>query len=158
MERSLVNSTVLTIGALARRAGCPVETIRYYERAGLLPAPARTRGNYRAYGQAHLERLAFIRRCRSLDMSLEEIRVLLRFHDAPEENCTAVNELLDAHIGHVAVRIAELGALERQLKTLRQRCRRARKARSCGILNELAQPATAHSSRAGHLPGAHGRH
>lgn len=131
--------TALQIGELARQTGCPVETIRYYERDGLLPAPARSQGNFRLYDEKHVDRLSFIRRCRSLDMSLDEIRVLLRFRDAPNENCDTVNELLDTHIGHVTARIAELERLEKQLRELRRQCGQSRQARDCGILNELSQ-------------------
>lgn len=131
----------LRIGELARRAGCQVETIRYYERAGLLPAPARSRGNYRLYDAGHVERLAFIRRCRSLDMALDEIRALLRFRDAPDESCGAVNELLDAHIRHVAERIGELQQLERQLAALRGQCGGGQPSRHCAILRDLAASA-----------------
>ncbi len=88
----------MKIGELARVTGTPVETIRYYEREGLLAAPARTDGNFRIYEDTHAERLSFIRHCRSLDMSLDEIRILLRFKDAPGANCGDVNTLLDAHI------------------------------------------------------------
>ena len=109
----------MKIGELARVTGTPVETIRYYEREGLLAAPARTDGNFRIYEDTHAERLSFIRHCRSLDMSLDEIRILLRFKDAPGANCGDVNTLLDAHIVHVAARIRELRVLERQLKSLR---------------------------------------
>ena len=101
----------LKIGELAARTDCPVETIRYYEREALLPAPTRSQGNYRLYGDTHVERLQFIRHCRSLDMTLDEVRSLLQFRDAPEENCGEVNALLDKHIGHVAQRIAELKKL-----------------------------------------------
>ena len=66
----------MRIGELARRTDCPVETIRYYERAGVLPPPARTDANYRAYGSGHVDRLRFIRHCRSLDMTLDEVAVL----------------------------------------------------------------------------------
>lgn len=132
-----MDSKLLKIGELAKRTGALVETIRYYEREGLLPAAARSDGNYRLYGTPHLERLQFIRHCRSLDMTLDEIRSLLRFRDAPEENCGAVNDLLDKHIGHVATRIVELQALEKQLKTLRGLCRRAQAAKDCGILQNL---------------------
>jgi Cd(II)/Pb(II)-responsive transcriptional regulator len=127
------------IGELAKRAGCPIETIRYYEREGLLRAPPRTEGNYRLYQDVHVERLRFIRQCRSLDMALEEIRTLLRFRDSPEEDCGDVNVLLDEHIGHVAQRIAALKAMEEHLKDLRRQCTKAQAARDCGILNELAQ-------------------
>jgi Cd(II)/Pb(II)-responsive transcriptional regulator len=127
----------MRIGELAQQTGCQVETIRYYEREGLLPAPARSRGNYRRYGAEHLERLRFVRHCRSLAMSLEEIRLLLQFRDAPEDKCSEVNSLLDEHIGHVADRIAELRGLERQLRELRSLCRSAQAAKDCGILKEL---------------------
>lgn len=131
--------SIMKIGELARHTGTQVETIRYYEREGLLPETARTEGNYRIYGEAHAERLLFIRNCRSLDMTLDEIRVLLRFKDSPAENCGTVNELLDEHIGHVAARIRELRQLERELKGLRELCRETSIAGSCGILNELSR-------------------
>ena len=88
----------LKIGELARRTQCQAETIRFYEREGLLPAPMRTAGNYRVYGRAHVERLAFIRNCRALDMTLDEIRQLLRFRDLPQDNCHAAHALLDEHV------------------------------------------------------------
>lgn len=131
--------SVMKIGELARQTGTQVETIRYYEREGLLSEAARTDGNYRIYGEAHVERLLFIRNCRSLDMTLDEIRLLLRFKDSPAENCGAVNELLDEHIGHVAARIRQLRQLERELKELREFCRETSIAGSCGILNKLSR-------------------
>lgn len=133
---------MMKIGALADATGTQVETIRYYEREGLLPEAARSEGNFRLYGPAHAERLRFIRCCRGLDMSLGEVRVLLQFRDAPDSDCGDVNALLDAHIGHVGRRIKELRSLERQLKTLRQRCDTARDAAHCGILSGIAGAAT----------------
>lgn len=133
-----------------------VETIRYYERAGLLPETARSEGNYRIYAEAHVERLSFIRNCRNLDMTLDEIRVLLRFRDAPSENCGTVNALLDEHIGHVADRIRELRLLEKQLKELRALCQETRDAQHCGILNELAvTPKSVPDADVGHVRGVH---
>lgn len=147
----------MKIGELARVTGTPVETIRYYEREGLLAAPPRTEGNFRIYDESHVERLSFIRHCRSLDMSLDEIRILLRFKDAPGANCGDVNTLLDAHIVHVAARIRELRVLERQLKSLREQCPQARDAAHCGILHELSQPACPGAPiSGGHVHGAHG--
>lgn len=128
----------LKIGELAARTDCPVETVRYYEREALLPAPTRSQGNYRLYGEAHVERLQFIRHCRSLDMTLDEVRSLLQFRDAPEQNCGEVNNLLDKHIGHVAHRISELKNLQLQLKKLRAQCDTAQATRDCGILQGLA--------------------
>lgn len=150
----------MKIGELAQAAACPAETIRYYEREGLLPEPARSDGNYRLYGEPHLQRLAFIRRCRSLDMALDEIRVLLRLRDAPEDNCGEVNAVLGEHIGHVSHRIAELQALKRQLEALRDCCKESRAARDCGILNALnvQRQGRPDGTRAvKHLAGAHSR-
>lgn len=151
-------SESIKIGELAKRTGCQAETIRYYEREGLLRAPERTDGNYRLYHDTHVERLQFIRRCRSLDMGLDEIRTLLKFRDAPEKNCGEVNTLLDEHIGHVARRIAELKAAEKQLKELRRQCIKALAAKDCRILNELAQATgdrIAKGLRTSHISGAH---
>ncbi|RQP22698.1 Cd(II)/Pb(II)-responsive transcriptional regulator [Piscinibacter terrae] len=131
----------MKIGELSTASSTPIETIRYYERQGLLPLPARTQGNFRDYEQPHLERLQFIRYCRSLDMSLDEVRVLLRFKDEPGTDCGDVNELIDEHIGHVSQRIKELRALEKQLKDLRLRCGTVRAADECGILAGLSQAA-----------------
>ena len=142
----------MKIGELAAASDTAVETVRYYEREGLLPAPARTASNYRLYGDVHLARLQFIRYCRGLDMSLDEIRVLLRFKDSPHENCAEVNVVLDEHIGHVTRRMQELRALEKELRELRAQCKEAREAQECGILERLA--------RASNRPqkGAAGRH
>jgi Cd(II)/Pb(II)-responsive transcriptional regulator len=150
----------MKIGELAARAHTQIETIRYYERADLLEKPVRSESNYRVYGDAHVERLSFIRHCRGLDMTLAEIRVLLKFKDAPTENCGEVNVLLDRHIGHVAERVKELRSLEKQLKQLRLACRGTHDAEHCGILNEItaiAKGPTAPLSRTGHLKGAHNR-
>lgn len=149
----------MRISDLAQATGTPADTIRYYEREGLLPAPARGGNNYRVYGAEHAERLAFIRQARGLDMSLDEIRTLLRWQGEPGADCGAVNALLDAHIGHIATRIRELRALEKQLKALRAQCRQASDTAHCGILAGLgatAAPAPAPSQRH-HVAGAHGR-
>lgn len=148
----------MKIGDLSAASSTPVETIRYYEREGLLPAPARTQGNFRVYEAAHLERLQFIRHCRGLDMSLGEVRVLLGFKDAPAQDCGDVNALLDEHIGHVSKRIRELRALERQLKELRQRCADIHSADGCGILAGLSEAAhdAAPAREPTHLRSVHG--
>jgi Cd(II)/Pb(II)-responsive transcriptional regulator len=147
----------MKIGELASASGTPVETIRYYEREGLLPAAARTDGNYRVYGSEHTQRLQFVRHCRSLDMTLQEIRALLAFKDAPEENCAEVNALLDEHIGHVAQRIRELRQLEKQLKLLRAQCQGVQDAAHCGILQGLsAESPLPVSAAGGHVHGSHG--
>ena len=128
----------MRIGELARQAGIPVETIRYYEREQLLPEPARTAANYRHYGQPQLERLLFIRQCRALDLSLQEIRALLEVRDNPAGTCLTANQVLDEHIGHVEARIRELQELAHQLHTLRALCLDEHPAAECGILQGLA--------------------
>lgn len=150
----------MKIGDLAKAAYTQSETIRYYERKGLLPEAARTESNYRTYDQSHVQRLAFIRHCRSLDMTLGEIATLLQFKDAPDANCADVNALLDAHIGHVNQRIKELKALEKELKALRQLCVNSRQTAGCGILSGLEKAAGQNSGTperdpAGHIHGAH---
>ncbi|MBL8383222.1 MAG: Cd(II)/Pb(II)-responsive transcriptional regulator, partial [Burkholderiales bacterium] len=148
----------MKIGELATATGTPVDTIRYYEKEGLISAPGRTSSNYRAYTPGHAERLNFIRHCRALDMSLDEVRTLLRFRDAPSENCGGVNALLDLHVTHVERRIAELTALHAQLRRLRAQCRKVEAAGTCGILWTLANAqADAAGRRSAHVGGAHAR-
>jgi len=132
----------MKIGELANAARCTTETIRFYEREGLLPEVERTESNYRCYGTRHLERLRFIRNCRALDMTHEEIRTLLGSMDQPAGDCGGVNQLLDEHIAHVDVRIAELSQLKQQLNGLRQRCQREQPVDACGILQGLASMET----------------
>lgn len=132
---------MVRIGELAKSADCPVQTVRFYESEGLLPEPARSEGNFRLYDDAHLQRLLFIRRCRAKDMTLDEIRQLLRFRDRPEQDCGEVNLLVDSHIAQVRAKIKELRELERELTELRHTCDTARTARECGILNRLTEAA-----------------
>ena len=151
----------MKIGELARAAQTQSETIRFYEREGLLPQAARTEANYRAYEGSHLERLAFIRQCRSLDMTLGEIRTLLQFKDAPQENCAEVNALLDEHIGHVTTRIGDLRRLESDLKALRKQCASGQAGTECGILSGLDEAARQQNrpseerGHAAHIQGTH---
>ena len=147
----------MKIGELAASTDTGIETIRYYEREGLLPEPARTESNYRSYGEEHVGRLRFIRRARGLDMSLDEVRVLLRFKDSPHENCGDVNAVLDEHIEHVSRRIKELRALEKELKGLRALCSDVREAKECGILEGLARESTTPKTTLGHLKSVHGK-
>ncbi len=128
----------MKIGELAKVAHCSVETIRYYEKEALLPQTARSEGNFRVYGAAHVERLRFIRNCRNLDMSHEEIHALLALTDRPEDGCGGINEVFDQHIAHVDERIEELVQLKQQLTTLRQRCQTEQSQQECGILQGLA--------------------
>ena len=142
----------MKIGELAQASQCSVETIRFYEKEGLLPNPARTEGNFRIYGTAHLQRLRFVRNCRVLDMSHGEIRALLHLADQPAESCSAVNAVFDDHIAHVDERIAELASLKEQLVSLRERCQTEQATDACGILQGLeAMPAQLQPRRHTHL-------
>ena len=114
----------LSIGALARATNTKVETIRWYERVGLLPPPSRTEGNYRAYGEAELNRLSFIRRARDLGFSIEQVRDLLALSDRRDQSCATVDELTRAHLAEVERKIADLEALRRELSALLSQCRR----------------------------------
>lgn len=144
------------IGELAKRSGCLVETIRFYEKQGLLPQTIRSEGNFRLYSESHAERLQFILHCRSLDMNLDEIRSLLQFRDTPEGNCLEVNSLLDKHIEHVALRIQDLMQLEIQLHALRQLCQDTQARKDCRILQSLAQATNpTQKKRGSHSRGCH---
>ena len=150
----------MKIGELARQAGCPVETVRYYEREGLLQAALRDQtNNYRHYDSVHLERLIFIRRCRTLDMTHEEIRVLLQARAQPDADCGTVNSLINEHLHHVQGRICELKMLEKQLCELQGHCNANRATRDCGILRELEQADEQDDIlpviTPGHLAGSH---
>jgi len=130
----------MKIGALAKAAGTTVETVRYYEKEGLLPEPHRGLNNYRNYGEAHLERLQFIRNCRALDMTQDEIRTILQLADNHDAGCAPINALVDEHIRHVDARISELMQLKAQLTDLRLRCLSAQADTDhCGILHGLTE-------------------
>jgi Cd(II)/Pb(II)-responsive transcriptional regulator len=131
----------MRIGELGKLTGCQPETIRFYEQKGLLPSPVRSDANYRLYDATHAERLHFIRRCRALGMSLDEVQLLLDFHDNPDRPCGGVNELVDQHIRQIDRQIAELCTLRSELSQLRATCDSTRPAASCEILKQLSEPA-----------------
>lgn len=128
----------MRIGDLAKQTNTTVETIRFYEKEGLLQPALRTENNYRDYQQEHLERLRFIRNCRAFDMSHEEIRQLIALVDSHSENCQSVNTLLDEHIQHIEDRIASLTALLMNIKTLRDQCQSQQTIDACQIIQGLA--------------------
>jgi len=143
----------MRIGELARQIGVDVETIRYYERAGLMPQPVRHPNGYRAYGHEHVERLAFIRHCRGLDIPLADIKRLLDLVAHPATDCGDADQLIRQHLERVRVRLTSLQALEKQLVALNEQCGRRQTAATCGILQELVSAAhgeacVCHASRA----------
>src|SRR5262252_7026565 len=112
----------IAIGALAKHTLTHIETIRYYERIGLLPVPARSSGGYRQYGTAHLKRLNFIRRARTLGFSIGEVRTLLRLADERKRPCAEVRKVAEAHLTDVRAKIADLRRMERVLRQTIQQC------------------------------------
>jgi len=131
----------LKIGALGRATDTNVETIRYYERVGLLSKPPRTDGNYRAYGAPDLNRLSFIRRARDLGFSLDQVRALLELSDDKARDCATVDDLARDHLAEVERKIADLEALKAALSDLIASCCGGTVA-DCRILEALAPSTT----------------
>ena len=138
----------MKIGELSRATGVQVETVRYYEKCGLLQAPARLANGYRAYRREHLERLAFVRHCRALDMPLAEIKRLLEFASASSDAQGGIDALVDEQLQRVRARVKSLKALERQLVNLRAHCDADHRSHPCGILQELVSAAKAEANLA----------
>jgi len=128
----------MKIGELAKLSGCSIQTIRYYEKEGLISAPARTEGNFRVYDKYALENLFFIKNCRALDLTLDEIKQLIALQHSPGTPCEKVNDMIDAHLTVVETRISDLQKLRDDLQALRQKCGDARSVEQCGILDELS--------------------
>ena len=126
----------MRIGELSKLTETVVETIRFYEQAGVLVPPPRTPGGYRNYGPDQVQRLTFIRRCRELGFSLDEVRSLLSIADQAEESCTAVSQMATAHLGEVRSKLKRLKRLERTLADLEKSCRGG-KIKQCRILESL---------------------
>jgi len=127
----------MNIGELARAADTKAETIRYYERIGLLPDPPRTAGNYRAYSAEHVRRLIFTRRARDLGFSIDQIRALLDLAEEEGQSCEAVDAIARKHLADVKRKLADLSALRRELDSLIGRCRHGTVA-ECRILDAFA--------------------
>lgn len=130
----------MVIGALAKRTGTNAETIRYYERIGLLPAPARTAGGYRLYGSEHLKRLTFVRQARALGFSLDEVRRLLGLAASRKRSCDAARRVAEAHLADVRAKIAVLRTMEQVLTGTVARCA-AGLGTSCPLIDALYREA-----------------
>lgn len=126
-----------SIGALAEATDTKVETVRYYERIGLLPAPGRTSGNYRAYSRSQLDRLSFIRRARDLGFTLDQVRALLGLAGNTQSKCCAVDAMARDHVTEIDRKIADLEALRSQLNGLLSQCSRNTIA-DCRIIGALS--------------------
>ncbi len=130
-------SRTFRIGDLAKRAGVNVVTIRYYELAGLLPVCERTTGNYRVYAEAHLQRLNFVRRCRELGFSLEQIKDLLKLSASQSPNCADVCNVAANHLKEVESKIADLKRLASELRRIGSSCNGKRSSADCKIIASL---------------------
>ncbi len=127
----------MKIGELATATSTKVETVRYYEKIGLLSPPARSASNYRSYGNDHLARLSFIRRARYLGFTLEAVRELLTLSDDHDQSCEAVDLIATAHLAEVQRKIADLSALQSELTRVLGSCRHGTIA-DCKIIESLA--------------------
>jgi len=139
MKHSNTNSRAerISIGDLSRCTGVNVETIRYYERIGLLPAPPRTQGGHRLYDDPHRLRLAFIRRSRALGFTIDEVRALLRLAREGGLACGEAEKITLRHLQSIRGKIADLRKLERTLATLAQACKASQR-RQCPIIEALS--------------------
>lgn len=138
-----------SIGDLGRLAHCKVQTIRWYEEVGLLPAPARTAGGHRTYGQAHLQRLDFIRHAREFGFTLDAVRTLLALSDHPERPCEEVHALASSQLAAVEDKLHRLQTLRAELERMTDACRGGI-AGECRILETLADHSHGHCGNADH--------
>lgn len=130
-------STELTIGRLARATGTTVQTIRHYERIGLMRPAARTAGNQRRYGERHMQRLAFVRHARELGFGLDAIRELLALADDPDRPCDEADRIAQGQLRAVRSRIARLEALRDELEAMVEQCA-GRRVETCRIIEVLS--------------------
>ena len=128
----------MKIGELAKLTSCSIQSIRFYEKEGLLSKPSRSEGNYRLYDHKQKEQLTFIKHCRNLDITLAEIKQLLDLKQSPETQCEEVNHLIDDHINQINLRMSELKKLKSTLITLRSKCSINKTIKDCGILQVLS--------------------
>jgi MerR family mercuric resistance operon transcriptional regulator len=140
----VARSAAIRIGELAGRTGCNIETIRYYERIGLVPHPARSAGRYRLYETEDVRRLAFVRRARELGFSLDEVRTLLALSaEHGDSTCGEVRELAARHLADVRVKIADLRAMQRALTEAVRLCDAGQLA-GCPLIDTLSTTAPLH--------------
>ena len=139
--QTAVSSQAISIGRLSARTGCKVETIRYYEKIGLIEAPARSAGGYRQYESGHVDRIAFIRRCRELGFSLAKIEALLTMAgDSANHTRAEVKQLVNQHREEIAIKIKDLQKLSGALREIGEHCDGApASASDCPILDALSR-------------------
>jgi DNA-binding transcriptional MerR regulator len=128
----------ISIGGLAKGAGTKVVTVRYYEQIGLLPVPSRTVGNYRTYSNEHMRRLRFIRRCRDLGFTLDQIRDLLPLSSQKDGECVEVDRITAQHLIETEQKISDLKRLTKELRRLNNCCQRNGIIADCRIIEALS--------------------
>lgn len=139
-EHRLVNpqsGPLVAIGALSRQTRCNIETIRFYEKIGILEKPVRSAGGHRMYGPAHVGRLSFVRRARELGFTLDQVRALLRLSDKPDCPCAEAKSLAQMHLDEVRSKIDDLLAMQRALADLVGQCETG-DGTDCALLEALS--------------------
>src|SRR5690606_17648004 len=134
--------SVYLISEIAKKTALSTDSIRFYEKKGLIQPNFRASNRYRYYGEEALKRLLFIKRCRALDMSLKEFDALIKLEQNPLQECGAVNQLIDQHLEDISRKIKELQLFQQQLSTLRQSCNIPTTIDHCQILKTLEQTET----------------
>ncbi len=140
MAGSTLREFSMSIGELSRKTGCKIETIRYYEKAGLMPAPPRSQGRHRVYAEDHLKRLTFIRRGRDLGFSMDQLMGFLKMMDARNLSCGEVAIEVEQHLIAVRQRLDGLHRMERTLSETLAQCHRGGQP-DCPIIDALQGPA-----------------
>lgn len=142
---AITKSRGRSIGALSEESGVKIETIRYYERIGIMPAPARRASGHRVYGKEEAKRLSFVRRCRELGFSLEEIRTLLSVVDGGEQTCKDVHAIVSTHSASVKKKIRDLQRLSQTLDAMAAKCAQG-EVPLCPIIDDLLEQADIQSN------------
>ena len=127
----------MKIGELSKVSGCSIQTIRYYEKEGLLSPSSRSEGNFRLYDEKALKKLEFVKHCRSLDIPLSDIKTLVELKNKPEESCSSVNNLIANQLDLVNQRIKELKVLKSELQIMKKACSSDNTVERCGIMRTL---------------------
>jgi DNA-binding transcriptional MerR regulator len=136
----------LTIGRLGQATGTNIETIRYYEKIGLLPAPLRTAGNYRSYAAEHLQQLSFIRRARELGFSIEDVRELVKLAVHSKGECQEVDQLVANHLETIERKIKSLMRLRRELRDILASCKGGHIS-ECRVMRALSPASENHKKK-----------
>lgn len=145
-----------SIGQLAKKSALTVDSIRYYEKIGLLDKPQRTAANYRYYSEQQLADLLFVKHCRELGITIQDIQKLKQLAANPQQTCMQVDDLIDQYLADVSQKIKNLKHLQQDLSHLKQQCSQHRTIEQCGILKELQQPLECEHAAHQHKKALHG--